>query len=128
IGPIGWVAARRGAASVTAVDHDAIAVRAAAHNLPGADVRCVDHLPAGVWDLVLSNPPIHRGVDVDWTVVERMAVDLPSRLAPGGRAVVVTQATVPIPRLFAGQAVGVVATDRRFTVWSIARAGAASSG
>ncbi|MEZ4237526.1 MAG: methyltransferase [Myxococcota bacterium] len=114
-------AALRSASSLDLCDHDALACHAAVLNVPGAAVHCVDGLPrGGPWDLVVSNPPIHRGSDRDLSVLRQLGAALPQRVAPGGEAWLVTQATVAVPQLLAGARS--VATDRRFTVWRWARA------
>lgn len=38
----------------------------------------------GTYDLIVSNPPFHRGIDTDWSVVERFLVQARDHLAPGG--------------------------------------------
>lgn len=127
VGVIGEVLRRRGASSVDLVDRDALAVHAASRNVAGAQVHCSDGLPAGEgrWDLVVSNPPIHEGADADWSVLERLARELPARLRPGGQVLLVAQVTVPIGRLFGPtfRSVERRATTRGFAVWSLGKAG-----
>lgn len=53
-------------------------------------------------DLVLSNPPIHAGKRQTFEILERFLSDLPAALTAQGRALIVTQSTVPVPRLAAG--------------------------
>ena len=127
VGVIGEILRRRGALTLDLVDRDALAVHAARRNVVGARVHCSDGLPAGGerWDLVVSNPPIHEGADADWSVLEGLARDLPGRLHPGGRVLLVAQVTVPIGRLFAAtfRKAERLQTTRGFAVWSLATAG-----
>lgn len=50
------------------------------------------------FDLVLANPPWHRGRTIDWSVLAAFLGHLPRVLAPGGRALVVTARTAPLER------------------------------
>jgi 16S rRNA (guanine1207-N2)-methyltransferase len=120
-GVIARVAAERGAARVDASDHDALAIHATRRNAPAATTWCVEGLPPGAWDRILSNPPLHRGVEQDYGALEGFAAALPRALRPGGAAWLVAQATVPIRRIFAGFTVAKVGADARYVVWRVAR-------
>lgn len=37
-----------------------------------------------MYDLIVSNPPFHRGIDTDWSVVERFLTQARDHLTPGG--------------------------------------------
>jgi 16S rRNA (guanine1207-N2)-methyltransferase len=122
IGVLADALLRRGAASVELVDVDALAIYAAQLNVPQGRAFCADTLPPGAttYDLVVSNPPLHRGSDVDWSVLSRLASDLPERMRKGGEVWLVTQVTVPIRKLFAGfSQVEQRASDGSFTVWKL---------
>lgn len=104
-GVLAFVLARGGAA-VVATDLEPRAVACARENaarlgLAGAvDVRLADLYPEGVADLVVSNPPwlpgeahgpLERAVyDPGGRLLERLVLELPAHLAPGGEAWIVT--------------------------------------
>lgn len=85
-------------------DVDSLALAAAAENLPGATL-----LPGDGWsavelgarfDLVLSNPPLHRGHGQDLQVLHALIDQAPMRLVAGGRLVLVTwKATGALARM-----------------------------
>lgn len=90
-GRLAW-AAGRGAPGLrwSLVDVDALALEAAGRNLPGARLLAADGadaaVAAGPFDLVVSNPPLHRGKDEDFRTAARFVQLLPELLAPGGEA------------------------------------------
>jgi SAM-dependent methyltransferase len=103
-GVLAFVLARAGA-SVVATDVEPRAVACARENagrlgLGGrVEVRAADLFPDGVADVVVSNPPwlpddartpLERAVyDPGGTLLERLVLGLPARLAPGGEAWIV---------------------------------------
>lgn len=109
LGVLGLAAVRRfpGARAVLA-DADARAVAATRRNAAalGVERRCealwwdatVDPPPAAGCDLVVCNPPFHRGVRIDLGTT-RAVLDAAARaLVPGGRALVVALRTLPLER------------------------------
>ena len=103
-------------------DADALAIHAAQENVPGADLQCGDAwggAPDGVWDLVLSNPPIHLGHGEDYGVLAELIRGAPRRLRRGGRLVLVVQRTVGAGRLMqqAFESPRRIRHTRRFEVW-----------
>lgn len=82
-------------------DIDAIALHAAAHNARfdrrglGDGPAALDKPEAG-WDLIVSNPPFHRGFDDDLSIAREWIAQLPTLLAPGGRALLVVQRHRPV--------------------------------
>jgi len=109
------------------LDRDALAIRAAKSNLPGA----VFHLGDG-WrtvpgelrfDLVVSNPPIHQGVTRDDEVIRELVNGAADRLAPAGLLLLVAQRTVPVPRWTEPRfrEVAIERDDRSFRVWRARR-------
>jgi 16S rRNA (guanine1207-N2)-methyltransferase len=122
-GIIGAVTRERYAdASVDLVDADAVAVAAARENVVGATIICGDGLaaaPRARYDAILSNPPIHDGVDESLAFLERLIREAPGHLAVGGALQVVIPSRIRaavswFEAAFAETAV--VALDRRFQV------------
>lgn len=113
------------AVALTVTDHDALSVHAAAQNVPGAQWavgdgwRVIAEGPRRRFDLIVSNPPIHRGAALDMRVVEQLIEGAGAALSPGGRLLLVIQRQRPIgpdlERRFAQ--VTVLAEDNRFRVW-----------
>jgi 16S rRNA (guanine1207-N2)-methyltransferase len=112
---------------VDAMDSDAVALAAARENAPSArpvlGLRLAD---AGRrdYDAIVSNPPLHQGIAEDRSLLERLVVDAPSHLVPGGYLQLVVQRRVPLDRLLAGHfaSVETVAQTGRYRVWRV-RAG-----
>ena len=127
-GVIGLVAARRGAGWVDLVDANLLAVAAATRNLARNDVAHGRALASDVYDavdgerydLIVSNPPFHRGKAVDQEVAQRLIATAPRVLARGGRLLLVANAFLPyddaMRRVFAR--VEIVATTRQYRVMS----------
>ena len=112
--------------AISMSEADAIALHAASHNVPG-EKRCI--LSDG-WhgvaealevDVILSNPPIHRGKSEDFTVLRELIARAPGHLSRGGSLILVAQAQVPTERLLeeggAWSHIERIADDRRFRVW-----------
>lgn len=49
----------------------------------------------GNFDLILSNPPAHRGFDTDLSATEKFLAGAPKHLLPGGRLILVANAHLP---------------------------------
>lgn len=99
VGVIGLTAARMGTGSITMTDSNLLAVEAAHRNAErlgiAANVMASDvfaHLGDQRFDLILSNPPFHRGKSVDLTVANRLIAEAPAHLRPGGTLLVVANA------------------------------------
>ena len=99
VGVIGIVAAQLGAGSITMTDANLLAVEAAARNASalGIPARVLasdvyDHLGDTRFDLIVSNPPFHRGKQVDLTVANRIIGEAPHHLHPGGSLLLVANA------------------------------------
>ena len=111
---------------VQLLDADALAVEAARENVPGAQARngaSWGALPAHQrFDLIVSNPPIHRGRDRDLSVLERLLEGGTHRLAAGGALLLVVQRTIPIGRLGSEhyREVAALAETDGFQVWRLA--------
>lgn len=108
------------------LDNDAVALEAVRENVPEArrmlGTRVAD---AGtrVYGAILSNPPLHRGIAEDHSLLEQLIADAPAHLAPGGALQMVVQRRVPLERLLARQFADVViaAQNGRYRVWRARR-------
>lgn len=114
------------------LDADALAVRAARGNVGGGARVYLgdgwDGLPRGTrFDLIVSNPPVHLGLQTDFRVLRTLIAGAAKRLRHGGALWLVAQTYVPVGRLLARQAgrlCGARAAydDGRFTVWTATKA------
>lgn len=112
--------------ALSAVDYDALAAHAAAQSLPGAEVAVGDGW-AGVqalrgeprFDLILSNPPIHRGKALDMSVVEQLIAEAPKALKPKGHLIFVIQRQRPVAEVLERHfhTARCLIEDGRFRVW-----------
>lgn len=106
-GIIGLAAARAGARRVVLVDDDLLAVRCARASVDvnGLGDRCTV-LPSDLtgavrdrqFDLVVSNPPFHQGIDVTTSTAGRLIYAARDVLRPGGRIVIVANRFLPYDR------------------------------
>ena len=116
------VLARTPGARVVLLERDAIALVAAARNVPGGTLVLGSGLGhvEGRFDLIVSNPPIHAGSAQSLTTVEALIREAPGALAPGGAMVLVAQRRLPIPRLLGASFRGVrtVADQGPHRVWA----------
>ncbi|MDQ3541780.1 MAG: class I SAM-dependent methyltransferase [Chloroflexota bacterium] len=99
-GVIGIAASRLGADRADLLDSSLLAVAAARENVAmlgigGARVLASDVYDAvrgERYDLIVSNPPFHRGKAVDLTVADRLIGEAPLHLNAGGSLLIVTNA------------------------------------
>ena len=107
--------------AVDLVDSDAVAIEAARENVPAATIICGDGLgaaPRTRYDAILSNPPIHEGVEESLAFLQRLIADAPARLQPNGVLQVVIQSRIRALPWFeaAFKEASIVAQDRRFQI------------
>lgn len=107
---------------IDAMDNDSVALVALGENVPPArPILGLQIADAGRcrYEAILSNPPLHDGIAVDRTALERLANDAPAHLAPGGHLQLVVQRRVPLDRLLGRQLANVetVAETGRYRVW-----------
>lgn len=108
--------------AVDMIERDVLALEAARENVPQARAICGDRLfDSGRYGLIVSNPPIHVGRAVDLRVVESLMAGAPKLLTRGGSLMLVTQQTVPLPRLAEGhfKSVEQMAEFKGFRVWRL---------
>lgn len=99
-GALGLAAARLGADRVDLTDANLPAVQAAAENIRRLGLtgcRAVagdvyDAIGDERYDLIVSNPPFHRGKTVDTSVADRLINGAPDHLTTGGTLVIVANA------------------------------------
>ncbi len=126
-GAIGVHAAHRAhKGRVTLVDVDAMAVRSAqetlrANGIVNARVVLGDGARAaspGPYDLVLSNPPFHRGHSVDRELAENLVSEAADLLAPGGQVTIVANRFLRYERAMEAclEQVRCLAADARYHV------------
>ena len=98
------LASRAPALVVDLVDSDAFAVASARETAAAAGLARVRVRPSDVYsdaegryDLIVSNPPFHQGVDTAYEVGERLVREAPRYLRPGGALLVVCNRFLKIP-------------------------------
>lgn len=98
-GILGIAASRQGAGEVVLVDANLLAVETSARNLAALGVTGLatpsdvfSGVPGERFDLIVSNPPFHRGKQVDLAVADALIDGAPAHLRPGGRLLIVANA------------------------------------
>lgn len=123
-GLLALAAARRGARAV-AVDADLRAVECARRTLAANGVAgevlisdCAQAVQERQFDVVLCNPPFHRGVGVEFDVARQMIRDAAQVLRPSGRLYLVSNAFLRYEREMGGlfQVIWPVYNDHRYRV------------
>jgi 16S rRNA (guanine1207-N2)-methyltransferase len=124
-GIIGILAGRMGALHVDLVDANLLAVQASARNLARHNVSgralasdVYDAVRGEQYDLIVSNPPFHRGKQVDTSVADRLIAEAPAHVLPGGQLLVVANAFLAYGRVMerAFRHVETVAATRQYHV------------
>jgi 16S rRNA (guanine1207-N2)-methyltransferase len=106
-GIIGLAAACQGAAHVTLVDENILAVTAALenirlNNLPNISAQSgdlYDTVSGNRYDLILSNPPFHTGKEINYQIAHTLIVQAFQLLNPGGRLILVSNIFIRYDRL-----------------------------
>lgn len=111
-------------AKLDGCDLDALSVHAATRNVAYHRLGLGDgphalEPPPGGWDLIVSNPPLHRGFDEDVGILHAWIEALPALLSAQGRALLVVQRQRPVsgPVTRALGAVEVLADEGGFRVY-----------
>lgn len=115
------VLARQPQAVVGLIDADALAIEAVRENVPAGRAAIGDRLAAagqGRYDAIVSNPPLHVGVEEDHGAMQRLIREAPGHLAAGGVLQLVVQRRVKAAEMMreAFGTVDVVAEDGRYRV------------
>ena len=119
-------------ARVTLLDADAVALAAARENLAGCDPPCAIVSSDGwsglaadeTFDVIVSNPPVHLGLQPEFSVLAALVKGCAERLNPGGSCWFVAQRYVPVGAVCAEageERARCVAVDDRFAVWRVDR-------
>jgi 16S rRNA (guanine1207-N2)-methyltransferase len=110
-------------AELDLVDSDALAVEASRRNLPGVRVHLGDAwsaLPGSArFDLIVSNPPFHRGKEEDFALMNRLIDGAAQRLRRRGELLVVAQRRLALGRWLGDRfaAVRVASESRGYRLW-----------
>ncbi|HEY0832792.1 MAG TPA: methyltransferase [Azospirillum sp.] len=110
-------------AKLTLLDVDSVALHAARINVPDAACVLSDGWtaldPRARFDLILSNPPLHRGKEEDFGALDALVRGAKERLKRGGALVAVAQRTAGIGPLFqkAFGAADLLLETPQFQVW-----------
>lgn len=112
-GVIASVAAQQGA-EVTAVDSNALAILATEKTLSNNALNAIvmhsnmlselamPTLPRDGFNIIVSNPPFHQGLDLDLQPVMRLIAEASRHLAPGGELWLVANRFLPYEKWFQG--------------------------
>jgi 16S rRNA (guanine1207-N2)-methyltransferase len=112
--------------SLTLLDNDALALEAAEENVPEAEVVLSDglaELEAGLFGLIVGNPPYHEGKAGTHTVIDSVCEAAPGRIDRGGSIVLVVQRTFSLGRVLERYFRDVVlrAEGGSYRVWEASR-------
>ncbi|MFK7927956.1 MAG: class I SAM-dependent methyltransferase, partial [Myxococcota bacterium] len=117
-------------AQITALDADALAIKAFQKSFPNMQSAVGDgwqaftrlSKPKAGYDLIVSNPPLHRATNTfDPSVMDALIARSPDYLATGGHLIFVTQRQRAVTRALES-ALGpanLIAESGRFRVWSV---------
>jgi 16S rRNA (guanine1207-N2)-methyltransferase len=115
------ILAKQPQAAIDLIDADALAIEAVRENVPSGKAMLGDRLAAtgkGRYECIVSNPPLHVGVEEDHDAMQRLIREAPDRLKSGGVLQLVVQRRIKAGELMqaAFGNVAVVAEDGRYRV------------
>jgi len=120
------VACREPSLKVTMLDADAVALKAANRNVAQATCLASDRWQAlddehTRFDWIVSNPPVHCGIQNDFTVLSALISDAPLHLVTKGILWIVAQEYIPVGVMLSMvdtlEDIEMAFSDGRFTVW-----------
>jgi len=124
-GVIGQFVHQRDGLPVDLSDVDALAVETARRNVPEANVILQEGLPpdTGRYRAIVSNPPLHRGKDMEPGPLRQLIDQASRRLGRSGELWITTQGAIPLREKLEARfpKVQLAHKDRRFTVWRAVR-------
>ncbi|MEJ7900962.1 MAG: methyltransferase [Thermomicrobiales bacterium] len=99
-GVIGLTAAHLGSGAVDLTDVSLLAIQAANENIQRLGLDQCQAYPGDVYsgcgdtryDVIVSNPPFHRGKAIDYSVADRLIEGAPAHLGPDGSLLIVANA------------------------------------
>ena len=108
------------------IDDDSVALIAAKENVPAGHAilgSSLQQAKAGLYDAILSNPPLHVGSSESHAALETLVREAPAHLRPGGCLQIVLQRRIALERLLAAhlEEVRVLADNGRYRVWRARR-------
>lgn len=114
-------------ADLTLLDLDRLALRAAGENVPGARLlhsdgwRGVGDDPEQRWDLVVANPPYHRGKSESLDVIDHLLGGAGPHLTPAGELWMVVQRRLGVEGLAQrhGRTAEAHADQGAFRIWRV---------
>jgi len=109
-------------AALHLLDADSLALAAAQRNIPHGQCHPSDGwslAPPGPFDLIVSNPPIHRGRSEDYQILTDLLEKSARHLTPKGRLVLVGQTRIHLDKRMRQNFSAPVklAQNNRFQVW-----------
>ncbi len=122
-GIIGAMAMARGkGVRAELLDVDAVALEAARENVPEAPLHLADGFGKGgrgLYDAILSNPPLHRGKTEDPGMLSTFIREAPRYLVPTGILAFVVQRRFSVEESLrrSFRTVSILGEDRAFRVW-----------
>jgi 16S rRNA (guanine1207-N2)-methyltransferase len=104
------------------LDNDSVALEAARENVPGARLllaSTLTDLGGTLYDAILSNPPLHKGLAEDHALLEQLIAAAPAHLQAGGVFQFVVQRRIPLDRMLAEhfKTVTIPSENGRYRVW-----------
>lgn len=123
-GYLSLMAAYLGVQRITACDNNAAAIASCQRNFQEHNIQgevIADNCAHGIhhqFDLVLCNPPFHRGFDTEKSLTEQFVSSAAHHLKPGGFALIVVNQFIPLESIAAPwfKAVEVLYRDKSFKV------------
>ncbi len=117
------IAQRTPDVAIDAVDLNAFALEATRHNVPTAKLFWGNSWKAlpneAKYQVIVSNPPVHRGLEQSTDMLEYFITEAKKHLLPGGLMALVVQGTTPVKKYLnqAGFIAKLIAEDDTYQIW-----------